>query len=266
LKIKKRNSAIALIFTAFHFFCDAQITPPGLGKTPASLWLAVALQQELDTIKNKGWQSTTYLGYARISNPNTFNPLDKPGIFILNQEFAHQFHKNLQYTLALSYRRQHEYSSTAPYYHDNPDIMQEFRFYTRFSYSYKAKYIKLTPTLRQDFRKFFTPDFQNYSDNWQIRTRFRLQLAVNLDTKNMHKIIINSEQLFSSTQNLSTKKWNGYKYRDSRFSLFYAYSPKTMPCTFNIGYMNNLIGTTKLFDGHYFSLDVTFKNLFSKSK
>lgn len=242
--------------------CFSQISPPGLGKAHTADWFAFGVRQELDTIEGKGWQSMTYIGVGRKSNPNNYDPFYKPAILVLNQEFYHQFHNDWQYSLALSYRRQDEYLDNMPYEHDNPKLKQEFRLYGRFSYLFSTSRIKLVPTFRQEFRKFYTPDFQNISEDYQFRSRFRLQLTVNLDSKKTHRLIASSEQLFSISKGNTPDNWTDFNYRESRFSLYYSYSPKALPFIFSVGYMNNLIGQKNPYDVHYLAFDIVIENPF----
>lgn len=251
-----------LILILFANNCLAQISPPGEGIARTADWFAFGVRQKLDTIDGKGWQSISYIGLGRKSNPDNYNPLFKPAILVTNQEFYHQFHNNWQYSLALSYRRQDEYLNNKPYYHDSPKLKQEFRLYSRFSYIFSTSQIKLTPTLRQEFRKFCSPSFRNMDEDFQYRSRFRLQLTAALDRKKEHRVMISSEQLFSLSKENSPDKWTDFHYRESRFSVYYSYSPKTAPLTLSIGYMNNLVGKKKLYDVHYIAFDLVIENPF----
>lgn len=252
-----------LAFVFLQLIASAQISPPGLGKANTASWFALGLKQDFDTIPDKGWQSVTYVGFGSKSNPDNRNPFFKPGILIVNQEFYHQFHKAWQYSLAFSYRRQHEYEDSPPYEHQDPELKQEFRFYGRISYMIKASRIKITPTFRQEFRKFYAPGFADSDENFQLRTRFRLQLAVNLDKNKMHKLVANSEQLFSISKENIPDTWTDFMYRESRFSFFYSISPKALPLIFNIGYMLNLVGRTDPYTVHFLAFDIGIDNPFS---
>ncbi len=240
----------------------SQISSPGLGKANTASWFAFGIRQELDTIQGKGWQSMSYIGLGRKSNPDNYDPFFKQAIFAVNQEFYHQFHSDWQYSFALSYRRQDEYLDNPPYEHDTPKLKQEFRLYSRFSYIFKTSNIKLIPTFRQEFRKFYAPDFQNVSEDFQLRSRFRLQLAVNLDARKTHKLIASSEQLFSISKETDSNTWTDFSYRESRFSLYYSLSPKTIPFVFSLGYMNNLVGVKDSYNVHYLAFDIVIENPF----
>jgi len=240
----------------------SQISPPGLGKANVAGWFALGIRQELDTIAGKGWQSMSYIGLGRKSNPDNYNPYFKQGILIINQEFYHQFHNDWQYSLALSYRRQNEYSDEPPYESEDPKLKQEFRIYSRISYLFSSSHIKLTPTFRQEFRKFYAPHFKKASENFQLRSRFRLQLTVNLDHKKQHRLMVSSEQFFSVSRQNTSDKWTGFNYRESRFTLYYSYLPETLPLIFNIGYMNNLVGQKNPYSVHCFGFDIVIENPF----
>ncbi len=262
----KKGVFFVVLLVTFPLFSDAQVSPPGLGKAAAASWFAVGVRQELDTIKDKGWQSVTYAGLGRKSNPNDANPFLKSAILVLNQEFYHQFHHNWEHSFALSYRKQDEYQEVAPYFHDSPKFEQEFRTYARLSYSYKHNRIKVVPTLRQEFRKFYAPDFSNMHENFQLRTRLRLQFKAYLDTKKIHRIILGSEQLFAISNLHNPSRWTSYSYKESRFTLYYAFSPQKTPFIISAGYMYDLVGSKNVYDVHYLAFDVVLENIFKLRK
>lgn len=240
----------------------SQISSPGLGKAKAASWLAIGFSKNLGTIKDGGWKSMTYLGLGRKSNPDNKNSFYKPAILVINQEFYHQFHDNWQYSVALSYRKQNEYSDIFPYDEKKPKWQQEFRFYGRFSYIFKTKRIKLTPTFRQEFRKFYAPDFKNAEESVQLRSRFRLQLALNLDRNNTNRLICSSEQLFSIGKETTPNSWTDFNYRESRFSLYYSHSVTKIPVTLSFGYMKNIVGAKNSYNVDYVAFDMVFNDLF----
>ena len=74
-----------------------------------------------------------------------------------------------------------------------------------------------------------------------------------------------AEALFSIT-NDSSKGWGKPDYKESRFCLYYCYSPDDFPVTFDIGYMNDLIGYgSHITDASYLAVDIIIKNPFSHS-
>lgn len=244
--------------------CYPQISPPGLGKAHTADWFAVGVRQDLGTVENKGWQSMTYIGIGHKSNPDNYNPFSKSAILVLNQEFYNQFHNDWQYSLAVSYRRQDEYAESPPFKHDTPRIKQEFRLYGRLTYTLiKTSRIKLASTFRQEFRKFHIPNTINESEDFQLRSRFRLQLTANLNSKNTQRLITSAEQLFSISKENTYNTWTDFNYRESRFLLYYSYAPETLPYIFNVGYMNNLVGNKKPYDVHYLAVDIVIKNPFA---
>ncbi len=120
----------------------------------------------------------TYIELGRKSDPDTYNPYHKFAILMLNEEFYNQFHKHWQYFVAFSYRKQNEYLEQAPYDLGSPNFEREFRLYSRFSYIHKTPRLKLAATLRQEFRKFYEPNFTNWSENYQLRSRLWAQAAL----------------------------------------------------------------------------------------
>ncbi|MFN8415532.1 MAG: hypothetical protein U0U66_04290 [Cytophagaceae bacterium] len=249
------------IFFTVPFFASAQISPPGLGLANSASWFAVGVRQELDTLK--AWQSVTYFGIGRKSKPDNSNPFDKPAILVLNQEFYHQFHHRWQYSFALSYRRQDEYEKLSPYEHESPAIRQELRAYGRLSLITKFSRFKWVNTYRQEFRSFYNPDFTSFDEAWQLRSRFRTQLTCTLDKRKIHRFITGAEVLFSTSYHNSTSNWNALAYKESRFTFYYSYSPKTVSAIFNIGYMNNLVGAEDMYIAHYLAIDVIIENPWS---
>src|SRR5699024_10787408 len=241
---------VSIVFL-FSIKVHAQIIPPALGESNFDSWFALGINQKLDTLKVGGWESTTYAGTGTVSHKQQPNPFENVGIWVINQEFYHNFAPNWQYSLALSYRQQNLFEKTAPFKKTQQAYKQEFRGYGRFSYFFKGNGWTFTPTFRQEIIKYFTPNFKNHQESWRLRSRFRLKFAVNLTTDKSQQLIAYSEQLFSISQYSDTKSWGNFAYNDSRFALYYALSPKNHPFVYNLGYMLNLIGTKNTFSGHY---------------
>ena len=255
---------LLLVFLCFSQLTFGQISSPGLGVANTASWFAFGVRQELDTLKE--WQSMSYIGIGRKSNPDNYDPLFKSAILVLNQEFYHQFHQQFQYSFALSYRRQDEYLEAVPYEHETPSIQQEFRVYGRFSYILKTSRLKLASTFRQEIRKFYTPTFKNGEEDFQLRSRLRVQLTINLDAKKNHRLVVCSEQLFSISKETVPDSWTDFNYRESRFSLYYSFSPQRSPLIFSLGYMNDLVGNQKTFDANYLAVDIVWENPFKLRK
>lgn len=206
----------------------------------------------------------TYLGMGRISQPDDYDPYRKPSIFVINQEFYHQLPKNWHYSLAISYRRQHEYQDEFPFTHQEPEIRHEFRTYGRVFYSLKTSRIKFTSAFRLEFRKFFSPAIAQSSENFQLRSRFKLQLAIHLDKQKQHCLTAGSEQLFAISKKEDPTQWTAFEYKESRFSLYYSFAPQKLPLTFSTGYMYNITGKNDPYDVHYFAFDIVVENPFSR--
>ncbi|WP_333852933.1 hypothetical protein [Epilithonimonas sp.] len=95
-----------------------------------------------------------YVGMGRISGSESLNPMSKPLIFVINQEFYKQVKNKIKFSLALSFINQKEETPL-----ENKIANQkELRFYSRLSQSFNAGKLKITPTFRQEFRKFFVGD------------------------------------------------------------------------------------------------------------
>lgn len=240
---------------------SAQISPPGLGSGHTASWLALGLRQELDPYQK--WQSMTYIGLGRKSNPDNFNPLQKSGILVLNQEFYYKTKSHWKFSGAISYRNQDEYVSYAPYEHKVPSKKKEIRIYSRAAYEIKNRFFKITPTLRQEFRSFNIPQNDKWLDALQWRTRLRLKASIYLDAQKTHTIILSNEQLFATDKKLNVQaSWSPMAYKESRFALYYSYSPEHIPIILSIGYMNDLIGAKHPYSLNYLAVDLVFENIF----
>ncbi|RWX01489.1 DUF2490 domain-containing protein [Flavobacterium cerinum] len=235
----------------------AQLSPPGLGKTNTAFWSAVGVKQKLDK-KNS---STTYFGMGRISGAQGSNPFSMPSIVVVNQEFYHKLNANWTYSAALSYRRQHEYDESFDK-EKSVVVNQEFRLYGRLQYATNIGNSKWTTTLRQEVRKFYTADFDQVLDGLQLRTRLKTQLLVPLDNDSENSLVGSAEALFAMT-NDSDEGWGSPEYKESRFCLYYSYSPDSLPVTFDVGYMNDLIGYGHhISDVSYLAVDIIIENPF----
>ncbi|MBO9584859.1 MAG: DUF2490 domain-containing protein [Flavobacterium sp.] len=254
----------ALIFVVTLSNTYAQLSPPGLGEAKNASWFAFGVRQSLDSLKQK--ESTTYVGVGLKSSPDENNPFSKMAILVINEEISNRYKKNWEYSYALSYRRSNNYDSAAPYETLDPAIEQEFRVYGRYSYVMEANGLKWKNTVRQEFRKFFNPDFSNAEENFQLRTRFKTQLSLDLGTTKTHHIIGGAEALFAiSKENEPEKQWSKFDYKESRFTLYYSLSPHEIPFIFDVGYMYNLIGKgADISDVNYLAVDIIWKNPFGK--
>lgn len=259
-----RSLLLVLILYFLYGISFAQITPAGLGKTNTAFWTVVSLRQDLDTAKK--WQSVTYIGHSSISGQDSYDPFKNKGIFIVNQEFYQQVHKNFQMSYALSYRNQYEYENEAPYDPRDPEFFREIRFYTRFTAMHTTPRLRLAFTTRFDFRTFFTPDWKTHRESFQFRTRFRGQATVNFTKDQVHRGIFAAEALISTKYSeIDTKTWTPFAYRDARFALTYSFSPPQHPIMYNTGFMFNLVDTgSNTFLATFFNVDIVIKNLFKK--
>lgn len=252
-----------VFFVVFHKSLMAQISPPGLSDTHVASWMAVGLDQQLDT-QNKR-RSITYIGIGRMSDPaGATNLFKKPSIFILNEEYKQKITDKFSYTAALSYRRQNLYEEIAPYHKADPAIRQEFRVYGKLAYGQTNKNVKWNLDFRPEFRKFFLPDFGQTDALMALRARFKAKAEISLASSKAHVLIVSAESLFQSDQinKSANPDWTGFYYDDSRFCLYYRFIPKDVPVYFEIGYMNNLVGTKPAKSVHHFGVDLVFKNLF----
>lgn len=255
--MKKIKLILALcLYISITSTALAQLSPPGLGETKTAFWSAVGVKQKLDK-KNT---SLTYFGLGRISGTQASNPFENPSINIINQEFYHKLNNSWQYSYAASYRRQYKYHSFDN--HEPVDIHQEFRLYGRLAYSANIGSFIWKTTLRQEARKFYDKNFANVPDDFQLRTRIKTQLKLPMDNNAVNSILGSAEVLFSITRD-DDSGWEDYSYKETRFSLYYSYSPQSLPLTLDIGYMNDLAEHEhRVTDSHYLAVDIIMNNIF----
>lgn len=263
LFFQNKTLVLAVLFMTVFSSSYAQLSPPGLGKAKTASWFAFGIKQSLDSLEHK--VSTTYVGLGYKSDPDNNNPSTNMAILVLNEEISNRYHQNWEYSYALSYRRSNLYDSSAPYEELNPAIEQEFRVYGRYSYITGNNGFKWKNTIRQEFRKFYNPDFTNTDENFQLRTRLKTQLNVDLGTQNIHHIIVSAEALFAiSKENYPKSDWSKFSYKESRLGLYYSITPQNIPFTFDLGYMHNIIGKSDVINVNYVALDVVWRNPFGK--
>lgn len=238
----------------------SQVSPPGLGDANTASWFALGLRQDINA--KQTIESMTYIGIGAKKIEHQKMYLNKPAIWVINQEFFHEMNKNIDLSYAASYRRQMEYEYNS---YNNPitsSVQQEFRIYGRFAYAFKLGNIKFKQTARQEFRRFTDQNFNNTDEPLQLRSRLKSQVSFYLDTQKQHKLTADAEALFSNSKNQDNKDWSGLKYKEARFTLFYTYTPKETPLAISIGYMNNLIDKNSTHSVHYTSVDMVWENPF----
>ncbi|ASE64074.1 DUF2490 domain-containing protein [Chryseobacterium indologenes] len=244
---------------------QAQISPPGLGDASTAFWSAFGVKRQLDSLGKKSTMS--YIAIGRKSSPDNDNLFSKQAIFVVNHEFYHSFAPHQQYSYAISYRRQPQYESEAPYEKESTE--QEFRIYGRYAYTFDlGKRFKLKNTVRQEFRKFFDAGFHQVEEDFQLRTRIKSQLTYNLSPKNNQKLALGAEALFSiSHMNEPDAQWNSFGYREMRLTAYYMFSIPHSPFTVDIGYMDDLIrGSESIHHGgvHYVAADLIWNIPYKK--
>lgn len=245
----------------FQTLCLAQFSPPGLGETNAAAWFAVGIKEKLSSKKNI--ESETFIGIGTITNPDNYNLFQNPSIYVLNEEIKHHFKPHWKYSIAASYRWQNKYKATPSFELDAPNTRQEIRFYGRFAYINTFHKIKYSLSYRPEIRFFYNPNFKSPMEIKEFRSRLRGKIDLNLNASKTKKIITSAELLFATSK---TTQWSPLKYKESRFCLYYSVTIPKQKITFNVGYMNNVLGEKFNKCVHYLAIDVVFKNPFNKNK
>lgn len=249
-----------MIFLLGVMYCSnglAQFSPPGLGKTNTASWFAIGIKQKLN--EKGSLSSATHFGLGRISDPDNYNLFQKQSIYVINEEITNHFKEHWAYSMALSYRWQNKYKSTDPYELDDPDGRQEIRAYGRLSYLETFKKMGFAIDFRPEYRLFYNPDFSSANENTQFRSRLRGKMTFNLNSLKTDKLVTTAEFLFSTTK---TDSWSAFEYKETRLCLYYSHTVPKLKTTFNIGYMNNILGKSSVTDVHYLAFDVAIKNPF----
>lgn len=257
---------LATIFFTIQYQGRGQISPPGLSDMHIASWWAVGLDQKIGQSSKS--HSITYVGFGRMSDPDSKNLFAKPSIFILNEEYKQQFTDHLSYSAALSYRRQNLYEEKAPYEASTPSIQQEFRVYGKFSYRDHWENNKWNVDFRPEFRKFYGPSFSKINPVIAFRTRFKAKARIPLTKDKVHQLILSAEALFENENNRQedgiTKDWTGFQYSDMRFCIYYRLAPDDWPIYAELGYMNQLEGADPAISRHHIGFDIVFRDLLSK--
>lgn len=253
-----RFSLIVLLEVTLNTICLAQFSPPGLGKVNTAEWLAIGIKQALN--KKETITSTTFLGTGRTSNPDNYNPFERSAIYVVNEEISHRFKKHWQYSFATSYRWQNNYKPTKPYEADTPKARQETRFYSRLSYLTSFERVGFSITYRPEIRLFYNPNFKLSPEATVFRSRLCAKVSFDINASKTNKLIASAEFLASTT---TYRGWNQWKFKESRFCLYYSTTLHNNKIVFNLGYMYNLLLPSFIKDVHYLAFDICFKNPFS---
>ncbi|MAZ26650.1 MAG: hypothetical protein CL868_06175 [Cytophagaceae bacterium] len=256
---KKIRHIIILVGTFYiSQSIKAQFTPPGLGEIHTGEWFAVGFKQNLDDSHQV--TNSTYMGMGRSSRPDDYNPGERASIYVVNEEISNHFAKHWKYSGALSYRWQDRYSEIPPYAKDSPDARQEIRTYGKLSYQIGSHTLEFSSTYRPELRFFFDPYFKRFEETMQFRSRFKEKLSWSLDHALRKKLLLSTELLFATEKQ---EHWDKWRYKESRFCLYFSYTNPSNKMVFDVGYMNELLGKTFRKDIHYIAFDVILKNPFT---
>lgn len=241
----------------------AQITPPGMGSAETAAWSALGLRQALDAHHRREYLG--YVGLGSTSDQHDVNPLAHANIFVFNHELYDRFHDSWQYSLAASYRRQNSEKGVGNSLRE--ERLQELRLYARFARVWEHARWKALATIRPELRIFSTPSFGPAAEPLQLRLRFKAQLATKLDMRGHQRVLVAAEVLSAIAMGHSPAPvWSEFGYRESRFSLFYAFTYDDH-LIIEVGYMNNLIGDQRpLVDVHYLAFDLVWVDPFRRQR
>ncbi len=248
------------LFATFPLF--AQFSPPGLDGTNAVGWGAVGFNQSL----GKKVTLIAYAGLGRVSNPNSWDLVQKPGIFVYNQEFQYKFSSRWQASLAQSFRSQNLYNKQAPYEADEPAHQYEIRYYARLYYKHSLGKVAATYSFRPEIRTFYTPTWQPTSRPLELRFRLKGQLNVPLDNRQTNFFIGSNEVLSaldeyrSDVISLPRHTWSPYHFTEDRLALYFRHVFKKSATILDIGVMEQFKSGGHFKPVSYLAFDVLFQN------
>jgi hypothetical protein len=236
----------------------AQISPPGLDGANAVAWAAVGFNQSW----SKKWSSSIYTGGSFQSNPDNFRPLEKPAIFVLNQETYYSFNNHWQLALCASLRTQKIYMDDPPYTPTDPAWKNEIRYYARLFYRHQQGRWALAYSFRPEVRTFYTTSWDRWTPSpEELRFRWKAQGGYILNW-HANTLILANEILFATDQN--QQSWTPVSFTEDRFSTYIRHAFKKPEVLLDVGLMHQVWEENGLHYTTYLAIDLLFQNPFSK--
>lgn len=230
----------------------AQITPPSMTHNGSATWTALGASQQLKKEQNT---VMVYSGLGSGISREHEKPKGYFSMWVLNAELKHKFSGSWYASGALSYRR-HKLSEPPA----DEVVQQEVRLYASAGRKWKVSNWSFSLNLRPELRTFYNRSFQPEEDFLSLRYRLRLRVGWNPAASKQHLISVSAEGL-SSSEMKNEDPLKQTTYDDTRFCLYYSYSPNAIPLVFELGYMADV---RVHHDGisSYLGLDVIWKNPF----
>lgn len=244
----------------------AQLSPPGLDGTQLVAWGAVGFNQEL----SKKITLIAYGGLGRMSDPDSWNLVQKPAIGVYNQEFQYKFNSRWQLSLAQSFRVQNLYAKKEPYEAEDPAHRYEIRYYARLYHKQTLGKLSATYSLRPEVRTFYSPSWQPAPRPLELRLRLKGQLSIPLNPDKTNSFIVSNEVLTALTEHRSEvpsgprHTWTPYHFTEDRLALYFRHVFKKSDVTFDVGIMEQFKSGGHFKPVSYLAFDVLFQNPFSK--
>ncbi len=208
---------------------QAQTTPPGLQGTNLVTWLAFTAQQ--------AWSprltTQAFAGASTQSDPDNWNPTQKFGVFVLNQETFYQLRPGWRVALCNSYRLYGNYAQAEPYDLLPIGYRQELRVYARLNYRHSVHpRWELSYTLRPEYRMFYTQQWEDLSPSTSIRTRAGVQATYTLSPR--QALVLGAEAFGDTREDGLT--WSPYRFTQVRAAGFWQTRPSEQTIL-NLGVM-----------------------------
>lgn len=263
-----KSSFFGLIFLVLSISTFAQITPPGLDGTKIVAWSAIGFTQTL----NPKWTMTTYLGGARMSDPDSWSPVQKQSIGVFDQSFQYKFNSTWQASLAASFRLQNKYEEEAPYEPKNPSYRYELRYYGRIYYKQQLGHFAMTYSFRPELRTFYSPNWTPPAMPVELRFRLKAQTSLPIN-KSKTNFIVSGNELLTAVDEYTIASttdhrhdWSSYHFTEDRFSLFFRHVFVKPDVILDLGVMEQFKAGGHFDPVSYLSFDLLFQNPFTRHK
>lgn len=257
-----------IILCLFSFPSLAQLTPPGLDGTKIVAWTAVGFSQAL----NPKWTTITYLGGARMSDPDSWSPVQKQSIGVFDQSFQYKFNSTWQASLAASIRLQNKYEEEAPYEPKDPSYRYELRYYGRLYYKKNLGRFAMTYSFRPEFRTFYTPDWTPPVMPVELRFRLKAQTSLPIN-KSKTNYIVGGNEILTAVDEYTVApptdhhhNWSTYHFTEDRFSMFFRHIFTKSDVILDLGVMEQFKAGGHFDPISYLSFDLLFQNPFTRHK
>jgi len=214
---------------------------------------------------------TAYLGGARMSDPDSWLPIQKQSIAVYNHEFQYKFNAKWQASLCTSIRYQNKYDEEAPFEPKDPSYRWEVRYYGRLYRKQQLGRFAMNYSFRPEFRTFYSPGWTPPAMPVELRFRLKAQTSVPINEAKTNFIVSGNEVLtaideYTVAQPSDHKhSWSAYHFTEDRFSVFFRHVFTKSDVVLDLGVMEQFKAGGHFDPVSYVSFDLLIQNPFSKN-